>query len=61
MAKRQNKESPEKQFEMFLRKVEDLEAAGELNPTEADERFERAIKTILPANGSNSDTTQEAD
>lgn len=47
MAKKQNKESPEKQFERFRKKVDELEAAGELNPTEADERFERAMDDIV--------------
>mgnify|MGYP003640305908 CR=1 len=46
MAKKQNKESPERQFERFRKKVEELEAAGELNPTEADERFERALQNV---------------
>jgi polyhydroxyalkanoate synthesis regulator phasin len=53
MAKKQNKESPEKQFERFRQKVEDMVDAGELNPTEAEERFEWAMRRIAtPKEGS---------
>lgn len=48
MAKQKSKESPEKQFERFRQKVEDMVRDGELNPTEADERFERAMDKLLP-------------
>ena len=49
MPKKQNKENPERQFERFRKKVEELEAAGELNPTEADDLFNRAIAKIVAA------------
>jgi len=47
MPKKKNPESPEKQFERFRQKVEDMIADGELNPTEADEKFEAAMKKII--------------
>lgn len=48
MPKKKNAESPEEQFKRFQRAIKDMEDAGELNPTEADERFERAVEKILP-------------
>jgi guanylate kinase len=48
MPKKKNDEPQEKQSKRFLKAVADLEAAGELNPTEADERFEKAVGKILP-------------
>jgi len=47
MPKKQNEESPEKQFERFRQKVEDMERDGELNPTEAEERFEEFVRKSL--------------
>ena len=49
MPKKKNEESPEEQFKRFQKAVKDLEDAGELNPIEADERFERAVEKILPS------------
>jgi polyhydroxyalkanoate synthesis regulator phasin len=46
MPKNKTKESPEKQFKRFKKTVQDMVVTGELNPTEADERFERAMKQI---------------
>lgn len=50
---------PEKdieQYKRFLEKVKELQDAGDLNPTEADERFERATGKILrPPNPNASD------
>jgi len=46
MAKKQSRESPEKQFERFRKTVQELVDAGELSPTEADEKFERAMDKI---------------
>lgn len=40
-------ESDLEQYKRFLKKVTVLEDAGELNSTEADERFERAVKNVL--------------
>lgn len=36
------------QSERFRQKVRELEDAGELNPTDADERFEDAFRRIVP-------------
>ena len=36
------------QSERFRKTVRDLMAAGELNPTEADKAFERAMRGIRP-------------
>lgn len=44
MPKKKPGMSPEEQSESFRAKVRDMIAAGELSPTEADERFERALK-----------------
>lgn len=44
MAKKQNKESQAEQSERFRKAVQDLIDAGELNPTEADEKFEQAMR-----------------
>ena len=42
-------EDPRKQFERFEKAVQDMVDAGELSPTEADERFERVLqKTSRP-------------
>jgi len=46
MAKKQSKECPDKQFERFRKTVQDMVDAGELNPTEAEERFDRAMDKI---------------
>ncbi len=46
MPRKQKQESPEEQLERFRKAVQDLIDAGELNPTEADERFEKMIDTI---------------
>jgi len=46
MPKKKKKESQKEQSERFLQKVRELEDAGELSPTEAEERFERAMRKI---------------
>lgn len=46
MAKKQKPESDDPQYQRFLKKVQELVDAGELNPTEAEERFERAMERI---------------
>lgn len=43
------KEYQEDQFARFEKAVQDMIDAGELNPTKADERFERAMRRIAPA------------
>lgn len=48
MPPKKEKESPEKQFERFQKAVQELVDAGELSPTEADERFDRALARITP-------------
>lgn len=48
MPKKKNQESQEKQSERFRKAVVDLEAAGELNPTDADEKFERLMAKVMP-------------
>jgi guanylate kinase len=47
---KKKKESQKDQSKRFLEKVQELEDAGELNPTEADEKFEKAMKKILHKN-----------
>lgn len=44
MAKK--KESDEEQYQRFLEKVQEMVDAGELSPTEAEERFERAMDKL---------------
>lgn len=46
MAKKAKQESPEEQVERFRKTVQDMVDAGELNPTEADEKFERVMEKI---------------
>lgn len=46
MPKKKHSESASEQADRFQKEVERLVAAGELNPTEADERFERAMRGI---------------
>lgn len=45
MPKKKSEETQE-QSTRFLKAFESLEADGELNPTEADEKFERALDKI---------------
>ena len=44
--KRPVKEDDPKQSEAFRKAVSDLEAAGELSRTEADEKFEKALGRV---------------
>lgn len=46
MAKKAKQESQEEQSERFRKLVQDMEAAGDLNPTEAEEKFERAMGIV---------------
>lgn len=48
MPKKKRVEGPKEQFERFQKAVQDLIDAGELDPTEAEERFERAMANLLP-------------
>lgn len=43
MPTKKNPESQKEQSERFKKTVADLVAAGELNPTEADESFEKLV------------------
>ncbi len=55
MAKKQNKESPEEQFRRFQETVQEMVDDGELNPTEADEKFDRAMDKIVQSSQQSSD------
>jgi polyhydroxyalkanoate synthesis regulator phasin len=46
MAKKKNQESQEVQSERFRQTVRDLVDAGELNPTEADNAFDKVMRRI---------------
>ena len=46
MTKKPKKESQKNQSERFEKAVQELVDAGELNPTEADEKFDEAMKNI---------------
>jgi hypothetical protein len=46
MPKKKNQKTQEAPGERFKKTVADLEAAGELNPTEADKAFERLLNTM---------------
>ena len=46
-AEKKNDEPQGEQSKRFLKAVAYLEAAGELNPTEADEKFERAVGRVI--------------
>ena len=48
MPKKKRAMTPEEQSESFRKAVRELEAAGELNPTEADDRFERTLRNLVP-------------
>lgn len=55
MPKKQKQESQQEQSERFRKAVQDLIDAGELNPTEADERFARAMDRLATSTQSKSD------
>ena len=46
MTKKKAKESQKEQSKRFLEKVQELVDDGELSPTEAEKRFERAMDKI---------------
>lgn len=46
MPKKKNQESQEVQSERFKKAVADLVAAGELNPTEAQQAFEKLMGKV---------------
>ena len=48
MPKKKKEMSQAEQSERFKKAARDLKDAGELNPTEAGERFERAVQKIVP-------------
>jgi hypothetical protein len=47
MPKKKEQVSPEEQVRRFEAEVQRLIDAGELKPTEADERFERVMSELL--------------
>jgi hypothetical protein len=55
MAKKQKPECDNQQYQRFLEKVQELVDAGELSPTEADERFERAMEKLARQSNSHGD------
>jgi len=55
MPKKQSKESPQEQSERFRKAVQAMVDAGELSPTDADERFEKAMSGIAVARMRTSD------
>lgn len=54
MPKTKKQESQKEQSERFLKTVRDMIDAGELNPTDAEERFERAMDKIASSVASQS-------
>jgi hypothetical protein len=48
MTKPKVKPDDPEQAKRFAQTVRDLEAAGELNPTDADAKFERAFERMVP-------------
>ena len=46
MPKQKRQETQKEQSERFRKTVQDLIDAGELSPTEAEERFERAMNVV---------------
>ncbi len=48
MTKKKVQEDDPEQSERFRKSVRDLEAAGELSPTEADEAFDRLVARAVP-------------
>ena len=56
MPKKKKEESQRKQSKRFIETVQDMINAGELNPTEAEDEFERVMQKIVPvANRSKAD------
>ena len=55
MPKKKNEPTQKAQARPFRDAVQGLVDAGELNPTEADERFERAMGKIVSSPTKNSD------
>lgn len=51
MPKKKQTESVAEQSERFRRAVQDLIDAGELNPIEADDRFEQLMSKVVPSQG----------
>ncbi len=41
------KESPNEQFARFQKTVQDMVDAGELSPTEAEEKFDRTMERVV--------------
>lgn len=51
MPKKQRNETPDDQYARFKAEVEKLIAAGELSPTEADERLDSILRKSAPTAG----------
>lgn len=51
MPKAKKKDDPKEQKERFEKAVQELVDAGELNPTEADEKIDRLLTGERPAKG----------
>ena len=61
MPKKKNELSQAEQSKRFRDAVQELVDAGELSPTEADERFERALKGIRITETDSTDSEQLED
>lgn len=48
MTKPKTKPDDPEQAKRFAQTVRELEAAGDLNPTDADEAFERLVRVAIP-------------
>jgi len=48
MPKKKRKETPDEQSARFRAEVERMIAAGELNPTEADEALDKLVSSAAP-------------
>ena len=48
MPKKKNMETQEEQSKRFIKDAQKIVDDGELSPTEAEEKFERALSKLLP-------------
>ena len=51
MPKKQNQETQAEQSKRFKKAVHDLEAAGELNPADADKAFDMLMRNVKISKG----------
>ena len=61
MTKQEKGESQKEQSERFRKAVQDMINAGELNPTEADEAFEKALGSLRLTSSDDPDSRKERD